>query len=269
MSYRRALPSLLLACCIAGSVGAQDDDITVYRCTDAGGRLTLQDAPCAKDQSQQTRRMLQLQDPPPRATPVAPVATQPPPQPRPERIIVQREPRPMYECVRPDGSRYSSDDGEGNPRWVASAGGWPYDAAPLPAPGIVHERATATTTGVVAMSTAGGGARRDPGGNGAPQLRFRNVPRDDTPSRPPPRPGGGHGGHGHGHGGGFGYGYGYGTWIRDDCSVLPRTETCSRLRDRREEIRRRFFNAQETERATLGTEERGINARLSEDCGGA
>ena len=57
--------------------------------------------------------------------------------------------------------------------------------------------------------------------------------------------------------------------MRDACHVLPQAETCDRLRDRREEIRKRAFNAQANERATLRVEERGINARLAEDCGGA
>jgi hypothetical protein len=61
---------------------------------------------------------------------------------------------------------------------------------------------------------------------------------------------------------------GGGTWIRDECAMLPPRETCSRLRDRRSEIRTRFFNAQEKERDTLRVEERGINARLDNDCGG-
>jgi hypothetical protein len=61
--------------------------------------------------------------------------------------------------------------------------------------------------------------------------------------------------------------YGAGTWIRDACYALPPAEACDRLVDRRDEIRRRFFNAQPSERDVLRLEERGINARLSNDCG--
>jgi len=60
--------------------------------------------------------------------------------------------------------------------------------------------------------------------------------------------------------------YGAGTWIRDECRPLPQSEVCSILGTRREEIRRRFFNAQPTERAELGGEERSITARLAQDC---
>ena len=263
MSCRHALPLLLLACCIIGSAGAQDDDITIYRCTDAQGRLTLQDSPCAKDQSQQTRRMLQPQDPPPRAAPVvaAPPALRPAPEP--QRTVIRYAPRPMYECVRPDGGTYTSDDGSGNPRWVSSA--WPiHDDGLMYAPGIVFSRdgATSSVRSATASSTSSSVGSQS-SGNGAPQIHFQSVRRPEPSSRPPHRPG-----HGHGHGHGFDFGYGGGMWVRDECDALPQAEVCSRLRDRREEIRRRFFNAQETERATLGKEERGINARLSEDCGG-
>ena len=61
---------------------------------------------------------------------------------------------------------------------------------------------------------------------------------------------------------------GGGTWVRDQCAMLPPSETCDRLRDRRSAIGTRFFNAQEKERDALRLEERGINARLDNDCGG-
>src|SRR3546814_8360095 len=92
----------------------------LYRCTDAAGHLTVQDSPCADDQSQQVRRMIQPTDPPPRAEPVEPAALQPAPEPRPQPVVVLHAPRPMYECVRDDGSRYTSADDEGNPRWISS-----------------------------------------------------------------------------------------------------------------------------------------------------
>ena len=248
---------MLLLAINAGSAFAQDDDITIYRCTDAKGQLTLQDAPCGKDESQQTRRMLQPQDPPPRA---APATLAPAPQttiPGASPAIVLRTPQPMYECVRADGDRYTSDDDAGNPRWVSSD--WTLDdAVPFYASGIVSGAAATPA------SSASNSVRSASGGNGAPQLHFRNIAPAEPPSSPPPRPG-----HGRGHRHGLGYGYGGGMWVRDECHALPQVETCARLRDRREEIRRRFFNAQETERATLDKEERGINARLSVDCGGA
>src|SRR3546814_626544 len=106
------LPCLLLLPLLATSgATAQESDITIYRCTGAAGHLTVQDSPCADDQSQQARRMIQPIDPPPRAEPVEPAALQPAPEPRPQPVVVLHAPRPMYECVRDDGSRYTSDDG--------------------------------------------------------------------------------------------------------------------------------------------------------------
>lgn len=61
--------------------------------------------------------------------------------------------------------------------------------------------------------------------------------------------------------------YGAGTWIRDTCYALPQAEVCDRMVDRRDAIRRRFFNAMPSERDVLRVEERGINARLANDCG--
>ena len=49
--------------------------------------------------------------------------------------------------------------------------------------------------------------------------------------------------------------------------MLPPREACARLRDRREQIRTRFFNAQEKERDALRLEERSVLARLDNDCG--
>lgn len=59
-----------------------------------------------------------------------------------------------------------------------------------------------------------------------------------------------------------------GQWVQDVCYELPPADVCNRVRDRRDEIRRRFFNAMPSERDVLRVEERQINARLDNDCGG-
>jgi hypothetical protein len=196
--------------------------VTVYRCTDASGKQSLRDTPCPKGQKQQAREMQRPLDAPPKP-PVAPMPPMPPLAPAPapaQQTVYLAPPRPMYECTTPDGDRYASEDGAGNPRWV-----------PLWTMGYY-------AVGRPSRAPLGGGTR--PGG----------------PMRPPPG-----GGHWPMVGGG-------GTWIRDQCAMLPPREACSRLRDRRDAIRTRFFNAQEKERDTLRLEERGINARLDNDCGG-
>lgn len=60
---------------------------------------------------------------------------------------------------------------------------------------------------------------------------------------------------------------GGGTWISDQCSPLPQEEVCDRLSDRRYEIIRRYNSAGTSERRQLDLEQRGIDARLSNDCG--
>ena len=232
---------LLLAICLATSpaealraqAGAK---VTVYRCTDAAGRQTLRDTPCPAGQAQQARDMLRPKDAPPRATPPLPP---PVAQPAPPPVVVYRSPpQPLYECVTPDGDRYTSETGEGNPRWV------PY-------------------------WTLGYGYPRRHGGNDAGRGAFRPAPslnastgrRQQSIPTPSAPPAGQHPAH-------WASASGGGTWIRDACTMLPPAEVCDRLRDRRDAIRTRFFNAQEKERDVLRLEERGINARLDNDCGG-
>ena len=198
--------------------------VTVYRCTDASGKQSLRDTPCPKGQKQQAREMQRPQDAPPKP-PAAPASPTPPTTPAPVlQTVYLAPPRPLYECTTPDGDRYTSEDGAGNPRWV-----------PL------------WTLGYYAV----GRPSRPPVGGGT-----RPPSQPGGPMRPPPG-----GAHWPVVGGG-------GTWIRDHCAMLPPSETCARLRDRRSAIGTRFFNAQEKERDVLRLEERGINARLDNDCGG-
>jgi hypothetical protein len=211
---------------LAGGARAQSASkppatVTVYRCTDAAGKISLQDAPCAKGQAQQAREMLRPVDAPvlpaaaSKPSPAAPAPASPPEP----RTVYLAPPRPMYECVTPEGKRYTSDDGRGNPRWV-----------PL------------WTLGYPAVRP-----RSVLGDNIGQPDKVMHPPRRDI--NWPVATGGG-------------------TWIRDDCTMLPPREACARLRDRRSELRTRFFNAQEKERDALRNEERDINERLDNDCGG-
>lgn len=214
----------MLACSPATAPAA--DDVTIYRCTDASGRLTLRDTPCSKGQQQQTRTMVRPKDAPVvRAPPAPPTVRED--APAPPRVVVMTAPRPLYECVPPDGAPYTSESAEGNPRWV------PLWTLGYPGTGFRFSNGTGTSVNVI---------------NGSPPM---------TDGRHPGR-----------HWRGYGpAGYGIGTWIRDECHALPQAEVCARLVDRRDAIRTRFFNAMPSERDTLRTEERGINARLGNDCG--
>ncbi|MGI8560743.1 MAG: DUF4124 domain-containing protein [Luteimonas sp.] len=237
------LPPLLLA---AASGLRAAGNVTLYHCTDAKGRLTISDVPCPKGQQQDTRTMLRPQDPSPRPARAAAAAPAGPAHAQPIRVVVLQPPRPLNECVTADGERYTSDTGDGRPRYVPL---WTlgYPVARLAYTGGIGGRARASS-GLSAPASAG---------LSIPPARER--PRQpDLPAWPrPPRPG-------------VHPGYGYGgatTFVRDACYFLPQAEVCDRLVDRRDEIRTRFFNAQQSERAQLRIEERGLNARLANDCG--
>lgn len=241
MRVAEGLVVLLLAGSTAGTPAAEpraDASVTIYRCTDAGGHLTLRDTPCRKDQVQQTRTMLRPHDAPAPARAPAPPASRGPTSASTPPTVYRVPPRPMYECVPADGGEpYTSDNDDGRPRWVPFwTLGYPV-VLPRPhhgdgdhdRPHGVHRADTglAITQGEVRIDASGTRLRRPFGGVGA---------------------------------------YGAGTWVRDDCHALPPDEACARLSDRRDAIRRRFFNAMPSERDQLRIEERAITARLDNDC---
>ncbi|GGJ97326.1 DUF4124 domain-containing protein [Luteimonas terricola] len=242
-----------LAVILAAAPLPAQDDVTIYRCTDAGGQVVIGNVPCADGARQDVRSMMRPVDGEPAPVPAAPPAPDPAPVPSVHYVVAQ-PPQPLYECVRPDGSVYESDSGDGEPRWVPLwTMGYPVGI------GAGHR------------GRPGHGGRGDTGSRGqtqsagsglsAPPISRISIPSD--PPRPDPgsvgnRPRPPHGGHG--------WPGGAGTWERDQCHVLPAAETCARMKDRRDDIRTRFFNAQQRERDTLRVEERGLNARIDRDC---
>lgn len=202
-------------------------EVTIYRCVDAHGKVSLRDTPCLKGEQQETRTMVRPKDAAPRpSAPPSPSPARDDYTERPRRVVVAYPPRPLYECTTPDGQRYTSENAEGNPRWVPLwTLGYPvYPTLPRQEAGV--------------------------------DFRIRNRHVDIS--------GGSHTVSGSLHPAAA---YGAGTWIRDACYALPQAEVCARMVDRRDEIRRRFFNAMPSERDVLRVEERGINARLANDCG--
>ncbi len=258
------LPACLAAVALAASIvpaSAQDDgDVTIYRCTGADGEVVIGNVPCTEGSTQQVRSMVRPLDgaPPPARAPDA--APAPASQPEVRHVVVQ-PPQPLYECTRPDGSVYESDSDEGEVRWVPlwSTGGWPVGG------GWHGGHGGRPGGGAGGRGNIGQRGATTRAGNGlsAPPVSRISIPSD--PPRPDPdaaigpRPRPPHGGRGY-------VGAEPGNWERDPCQALPPAETCARLRDRREEIRRRFFNAQQRERDTLRVEERGLNARIDADC---
>lgn len=226
MRFLSAAAIIMLAAIAAASAHA--GDVTIYRCIDARGHLTLRDTPCASGEKQQTRNMLRPKDAPARIVNTPRASHEHYDAPSPPQVVMITAPRPLYECITPDGERYTSDGDQGNPRWVPL---WTlgYPMVPV-APGMIANTGLAITHGNVRID-----------GN-----RTVLVPPYPVPQ----------------------YAYGTGTWVRDDCHPLPPQEMCARLRDRRDGIRHRFFNAMPSERDVLRVEERGVNARLDNDCGG-
>src|SRR5690606_33379909 len=90
----------------AGANPNTGEPVTIYRCTDEDGRLSLRDTPCRPGERQQAREMLRPQDPPPRPadgavpapTPPTSSDTRPAATPEPMRIA----PPPLYRCTTPD-----------------------------------------------------------------------------------------------------------------------------------------------------------------------
>lgn len=220
---------LSLAAVLAAPL-AQAAEVTIYRCTDATGQLTLRDTPCRKGEQQETRTMLRPTDPPPRRAP-APAAPAPPPaREPPARYVVLTPPQPLYECITADGERYTSDTGEGRARWEPL---WTYG---YPAHPVRSGGGYSASIGVRSGNVTG---------NVRIGERFAPVhPPVLVPAVPS------------------------GQWVHDECHRLPQAEVCDRLRDERHELNRRWNIAQPSERARLDLGIRGIDARLNNDCGG-
>lgn len=200
-------------------------NVRIYRCVGSNGSVALQDAPCSNGR-QQVLDMQRPQDPPPRVVSTSPerdndTAATSSRAPREVRIVRVQPPQPMYECVNDEGHRYSSDNAEGNPRWVPI---WSY--APVGGP-HAPRRPMPPLSGT---RPAGAGGSYPPSG--------LIVPAGST-------------------------------LVRDSCHPLPAQEVCARLKDRRWELIRRYNSALQSEREQLVREQRGIDARLDQDCGGA
>lgn len=221
---------LLLPFALLAQGIAQAAEVTIYRCTDAKGQLTLRDTPCRAGEKQEARTMVRPTDPPPRALPAAPSTTAVAPTRSPApRYIMVTPPQPLYECISPDGERYTSDTGEGRARWEPL---WTfgYPAVPIRSGGGVSGNIGFRSGGVRGNVRIG-----DPHPHPPPVAIVPAVPS--------------------------------GQWLRDECHRLPQAEVCDRLRDERFELNRRWNIAQPSERTQIDRQTRGIDARLANDCG--
>lgn len=219
----------------AAEPAADGNKVTVYRCLDGNGRLVaLRDSPCLAGEKSEVVQMQRPQDPPPRPAAPAPAPTsgaEPPV--REIHTVHLQPPQPMYECTAPDGTTYTSDDDDGNPRWVPLwTLGFPVASRPPVRPPVA------------------------PPGSGP------SPPPPHPPANPPRPP------HPPGHGAQPGPVpvMAGGSWVRDDCVRLPQEDVCRRLSDRRYEILRVYHAAMPSGRAELDREQALIDERMASDC---
>ncbi len=96
---------------------AENNKVTVYRCVDTKGKVSLQDAPCAKSSKQETREMLRPKDAPivkkNTANKPAPVVAM---QPAAQVIIPVNPPPDLYQCTNYEGKTRDSENYDPNPR---------------------------------------------------------------------------------------------------------------------------------------------------------
>jgi hypothetical protein len=106
--------------------------VTVRRCTDGKGRVTLQDDPCPPGSREETRAMTRPKDPPVTSSAVRVADTPAMPQPdlvddaevAPARLPIP--PPPMYKCTSYDGDERFSESYDPNPRCEPLVIYYPY-----------------------------------------------------------------------------------------------------------------------------------------------
>jgi hypothetical protein len=105
---------------------ADASTVTVHRCTDARGQVTLQDDPCPTGSREQTREMTRPKDPPKSAEPAPMVPLLPIVQEEPYQPPDLIPPPPMYRCVSYDGIERFSESYDPNPRCEPIVLYYPY-----------------------------------------------------------------------------------------------------------------------------------------------
>jgi hypothetical protein len=129
-----AWPSLAVLLLLVGTSGSARE-ITIWRCTDAAGKVSVQDQPCPAGQASETRQMVRPQDPPPRPAEPSPPAPAPEPAPAEDAYVGWAPPPPpLYQCTDYDGAVRFSEYYDPNTRCVPLAV-LGYDVAGTPAAG--------------------------------------------------------------------------------------------------------------------------------------
>ncbi|PJK14113.1 hypothetical protein CO613_06895 [Lysobacteraceae bacterium NML07-0707] len=210
-----------LACCaFPAALSANADELTVYRCVNDKGQLTLRDTPCLASEKQKIRAMLRPSKSPPRPMPQT---AAPPPATAPvtQTVVTYMPLRPIYQCTAPDGSRYHSQTPQGKLRWQPLWVELP-DYQTYPPVRIANNHAS------VRYQSRHGHVRIDSGRQvlGTADIRMSH----EYPLA------------------------GIGTWVHDPCVALTQAETCMHFDERRAYIRRRYPHAMPSERRELERE---------------
>jgi hypothetical protein len=117
----RSWPLLLLAALAPVPAPGQNaaapaqESVTIFRCVDARGVVSLQDKPCAQGSEGTSREMVRPKDAPPRPV----VERTPEPEPEPdevEYVPLRIPPPPMFVCTSYDGIVRESEVYDPNPR---------------------------------------------------------------------------------------------------------------------------------------------------------
>jgi hypothetical protein len=106
--------SLAVLLSLSLPVPAQRPSLSVYRCVDGAGRVSLQDLPCPPGQ-QDRHQQVQLDS---EAPPAAPVLAPGPAVAPPPRAPPRPEPPPLWTCVDYQGERRLSSSDDPRPRYV-------------------------------------------------------------------------------------------------------------------------------------------------------
>ena len=112
-----ALICLLSSAMCISTNAAEQATVKVYRCVDAKGKVSLQDAPCAKSSTQETREMLRPKDAPlvKKNTPTK-LAPAVPVQPAAQAYVPMDPPPVLYQCTNYEGKTRDSENYDPNPR---------------------------------------------------------------------------------------------------------------------------------------------------------
>lgn len=106
----------LLVC--AAWLPSRADEVTVFRCTDDAGAVSLQDTPCPPRSREQVRSLTRPRDAAPVVAPAAAAPVAPTPEVVPQAPAPRLDVQPLFECVRHDGERYESASGIPQRHWV-------------------------------------------------------------------------------------------------------------------------------------------------------